>query len=138
MSARRRRREGTRERERERRGERGSFVFNLNVEKNARRGRQERTAGQWRIQGFSAEPGCNIWSLLAATQTHRLLKLHLRWTGGDGSDGNKAMAPAWRYGSGLKHTHMGHSKCMHALTTATHTHTLVAQRTRALMYARGK
>ena len=84
MSGRRREggREGTTERERarERERERESFVFNLNVEKNARRGRQERTAGQWRIQGlFSRALDCNILCLLASTQTHRLLKLHLRW-----------------------------------------------------------
>lgn len=74
----RRRREGTRGRESK------SFVFNLNVEKNAR-GKQERTAGQWRIQrAFQQQTlDCNILCLLASTQTHRLLKLLLRWNWAD-------------------------------------------------------
>lgn len=47
---------------------------------------------------------------------------------------DKAIAPAWRYGSRLPHTPFK----MHAHTYDTATHTLVARRTRALIYTTGK
>lgn len=56
-----------------------SFVFNLNVEKNAR-GKQERTAGQWRIQRAFQQQAldCNILCLLASTQTGQAAKAPLK------------------------------------------------------------
>lgn len=78
---------GRRRRSRRRRRKEGgddteskSFVFNLNVEKKNARGKEERTAGQWKIQRAFQQQAldCNILCLLASTQTRQAAKAPLK------------------------------------------------------------